>query len=130
MPKTTDGSNELSLIENFSDHINYLNISLRQDFCHMRSSVLLVPCNITKTALPRVLWQGLGMQELAGAEGSLGTSRTNQEDNSQPFQTRSTQAAVLSHRGDPERRRAGFFRACSPIPNENEKSRTVVFCIT
>ena len=130
MPKTTDGSTELSLTENFSDQIDYLNVSLRQDFCCMCHSALLVPCNITKTALPRVPWWGLGMQGLEGDEGSLGTCRANQEHNSQPFQTCSPKAAVLSHKDGPEQRLAGFFQACSPIPNENDKSRTVVFCLT
>lgn len=66
MPKTTDGSTELSLTENFSDQTGYVNGSLRQDFCRTRHSALLMPCNITKMALPRVLWQGLGMKEIEG----------------------------------------------------------------
>jgi len=130
MRKTTDGSTRLSLAENFSDQIDYLNVSLGQDFCHMCRPALLVPCNITKTALLGVFWWGLGAQEFERDEALLGTSRANQEHNSQQFQTCSPQAAVMSHRDGPEQWSAGFFQDCSPIPNENDKLRAVVFFTT
>lgn len=69
-------------------------------------------------------------QALEGDEGSLATCRANQEHNSQPFQGHSVQATASSHREGPAQGSAGFFQACSPVPNENAMSRTVVFCIT